>query len=191
MGAGKILCPFFMVTIKVVFECIFWTSLFYFEDMRIYHITSPASAISILESGKFRPTSDNPLNFDSGLNSFRFSAVYQGGQNIRSGARLVMEWAGPVVVGPAGAFQMAPGTLYDQYPWRCFIPNQTIGNMLRIVAIRFDQDEIEDMISIPVWHKLLPEKYRKVLYGKARLTLMLKIRREYRNQNRILHVIHN
>ncbi|RFP29116.1 hypothetical protein D0T24_30780 [Duganella sp. BJB480] len=61
--------------------------------------------------------------------------------------------------------------------------------MLRMIAIRFDKKTIEQMIPIPGWHKHIPEALRQRLYRRAKLDLLMSIRKKYRNQNLPLTIV--
>jgi len=151
--------------------------------MRLYHFTSASQAQAIMESGKFNPASQHPLNNDNGLNCFAFRSGYRLGQCFEgTGAKLIMEWTGPIVTTNQNASPpLAPDVLHDQHPWRCFVRGGSKTGLLFMTAIRFDKETIDAMVPTPNWHKHLPQFLQRPLYSRARLELLKAIRRKYRN----------
>lgn len=161
------------------------------RSLRLYHITSPENAMSIMNSGKFYPVSNHPLNNDNGLNCFSFKQGYRLGQCFENtGAKLIMEWTGEVsATSPNTSPPLSVDILHDQFPWRCFIRGGSNKRHLRIVAIRFEKGKIDDMIRKPLWHKVLPQKLRASLYRRAKLSEIIALRRKYRNGSQLLEII--
>jgi hypothetical protein len=159
--------------------------------MRLYHITSPESAMAVMDSGKFYPASTYRLNNDNGLNCFSFKPGYRLGQRFEGeGAKIILEWTGPVAITHQDTSPpLLTDILHDQFPWRCFVRGGSNPNHLRMVAIRFDNRIVDDMIHVPRWHKILPEMLRSSLYRRAKLMQLRDIRTNYRNGNRTLEVI--
>jgi hypothetical protein len=105
--------------------------------VRVFHITSPAGAVAIVDRGIFYPVSNHLLNNDNGLNCFGYRAGYRMGQHFEGeGARLILEWSGPVAVThPDTSPPLPPNVLHDQHPWRCFVRGGSTPSFLRIVAV--------------------------------------------------------
>ena len=119
--------------------------------VRIFHITSLARAVAIVESSNFFPVSKHPLNNDNGLNYFCYKPGYRMGQSFEGeGARLVLDWSGPVVVThPDTSAPLPTDILHDQHPWRCFIREGTTAQFIRIIGIHFAKDEIDSVLDSP------------------------------------------
>lgn len=159
--------------------------------MRLYHFTSASNAKAIMDSGKFKPASLHPLNNDNGLNCFAFRSGYRLGQCFEgTGARLVMEWNGPVETTNQNVSPpLAPDVLHDQHPWRCFVRGGSKTGTLFMTAIRFDKETVDAMVPIPGWHEHLPQCLQRSLYRRARLRLLKALRLKYRNVRLPLEVL--
>ncbi|WP_288410649.1 hypothetical protein [uncultured Herbaspirillum sp.] len=159
--------------------------------VRLYHITSPENALSILDSGKFHPVSTHPLNNDNGLNCFSFKPGYRLGQCFTdTGAKVVMEWSGKVfTTHPDESPPLPVDILHDQFPWRCFIRGGSNSAYLRIVAVRFDKGKIDNLIYVPQWYKALPKPLRVVLYRRKKLLKLRSIRQKYQHGRQHLEVL--
>ncbi|WP_227107774.1 hypothetical protein [Chromobacterium rhizoryzae] len=159
--------------------------------MRIFHVTSSASAVAIIKRGIFYPASDHPLNNDNGLNCFRYRSGYQMRQNfVGEGARLILEWSGPVVIThPDVSPPLPTDVLHDQYPWRCFIRGGTKFQFLRVLGIHFAKGEIDSVLDFPSWHQFLPAALKNALARRVRLRFLHSLRNKYRNNSLFLVVI--
>jgi hypothetical protein len=158
--------------------------------MRVFHITSPERAVSIVKSGTFYPLSTAPLNNDNGFNCFSNSRSYCNRQYFEAkGARLICEWSGPMTT--TNQNTMPPlqiDVLHDQLPWRCFIRAGSNPQFLRVVDIFFDEGEINTLLHEPAWHRWLPCSIRKSLKRRAKLDFLRELREAYRNKLLFLKV---
>lgn len=159
--------------------------------MRIFHITSPASAVAIVERGTFYPVSNHPLNNDNGLNCFCYKPGYWMGQYFEGeGARLILEWFGPVAVThPDTSPPLPTDVLHDQHPWRCFIRGGTKAQFLRVISIHFAKGTIDSILNLPSWHRFLPAAIQNNLARRARLSFLRVLRDKYRNSPLFLAVV--
>jgi hypothetical protein len=158
--------------------------------VRVFHITSPARALAIVENGIFHPASTNRLNNDNGLNCFDDQPGYQMGQRFEGkGARLLLEWRGPVVVTPLNASPpLAPNLLHNQHPWRCFIRGGTNKQYLRVIGIQFSKDALSSIFETPAWHRFLPAAMRDGLNRRMKLNFFRALRNKYRSNHLYLGV---
>lgn len=159
--------------------------------MRIFHITSPASVVAIVESGTFYPVSDHPLNNDNGLNCFCYKRGYRMGQHFEGvGARLILEWSGPVAMTHPGTSPPLPtDMLHDQHPWRCFIRGGTNDQFLRVIGIHFADGAIDSILDLPLWHRFLPAALQDNLSRRAKLRFLQLLRARYRSSQLFLRVV--
>lgn len=158
--------------------------------VRIFHITSPTCALAIVESGIFYPASTHRLNNDNGLNCFDARPGYRMGQCFEGvGARLVLEWNGPVVAThPNTSPPLTPDLLHIQHPWRCFIRGGTNKQLLRVVGIQFSEDALGAVLEAPDWHSFLPTCMRDRLNRRTKLNFFRSLRNRYRNNRLYLQV---
>ena len=152
--------------------------------MRIYHLTSPARALAIVNSGIFYPASRHPLNNDNGLNCFSYRPGYRIGQCFGGeGARVILEWSGPVAVThPDTSPPLQPNVLHDQHPWRCFVRGGSSSGFLRIVAVYFEKGALDSLVAIPFWHRYLPKLLANALYRRCKLNFLLAFRAKFRTK---------
>ncbi|MEI7252142.1 hypothetical protein [Pectobacterium versatile] len=115
--------------------------------MKLYHVTSPSSLLSIVNSGVYRCST---VNGDRGLNCFntdkpRSTNVEQvfGGY----GAMLIIECDDSVVI--------------DEMPWRCHVPAGTNSHLVRIVDICITEWAYLDDMGESWWTKFLPDRMRE------------------------------
>lgn len=159
--------------------------------LRVYHITSIASAVAIIESGTFHPASKNPLNNDNGLNCFLYKPGYWMGQIFEGeGARLILEWTGQMVeTHPDTSPPLPPDVLHDQHPWRCFIRGGTKTHFVRVIGVRAAKSEVDSFLEPPSWHQLLPTSMRKKFARRAKLDFLHSLRDKYRSCSLYLSVV--
>lgn len=115
---------------------------------KIIHITSLENAIKIVNSEKCIPISNDPLNFDSCLNCF---CTKMKGQNFENtGTKIVFKWYGKVkkIDHNNTSVPYEKNILYNQEPWRCFIPTGSSKDLLQVVNIIPNQkSEDENLIN--------------------------------------------
>jgi hypothetical protein len=155
--------------------------------MRLFHITSPSDALSIVECGVFYPVSEHRLNNDNGLNCFDSRPNYWNNRCEGYGARLLLEWTGPVEVTHRDTPPpLKTEVLHDQHPWRCFIRGGTSARYLRVVGIRLSPREVNSLVLVPGWHQWLPARMKKRLFRKYKLAFFRRLRNRLRTHQ--LHV---
>lgn len=159
--------------------------------VHIFHITSIARAVAIIESGTFHPASKHPLNNDNGLNCFCYKPGYRMGQCFEGeGAWLILEWSGQVVVThPNTSPPLLTDVLHDQHPWRCFIRGGTKAQFVRVVGVRFAKSEVNSFLEPPSWHQLLPGSIRNKFARRAKLDFLRSLRDNYRSSSLHLSVV--
>ena len=112
--------------------------------IKIFHITSLENAIKIANKMTYNAASSNPLNFDSCLNCF---CTKKKGQNFKNeGATIYFEWYGNVVKIKHNntSTPYKKNILYNQEPWRCFIPVGTKSKCKLLKVIDIIPDDIKD-----------------------------------------------
>jgi hypothetical protein len=157
--------------------------------MRIFHITSPSDALSIVECGVFYPFSENRLNNDNGLNCFDSRPNYWNNLCEGYGARLILEWTGPVEVTHRDTRPpLKTDVLHNQHPWRCFIRGGTGARYLRVVGIRFSPGEVNALVPVTSWYRWLPEWLKKRIFRKFKLAFYRDLRNRLRTNKLHLRV---
>ncbi len=160
--------------------------------MYIYHITNLTSALNIIKSKQFIPFSRNIYNGDSCLNCFcSIKQGYNYGQEFQNqGVVLVFKWSGKVQqISMNESTPFKNNILYNQKPWRCFIPTNTKGKNLKIVKIYFDKYYLNDKFDLPMWTKFLPKKYLKQYVRKLKLEFILNLRQEIKKDNSYIEIL--
>ncbi|WP_212768461.1 hypothetical protein [Pectobacterium versatile] len=115
--------------------------------MKLYHVTSPSSLLSIVKSGVYRCST---VNGDQGLNCFNTDKLRS--TNIEQvfggyGAMLIIECDNSVVI--------------DDMPWRCHVPAGTDSHLVRIVDVCITEWAYLDDMGESWWTKLLPDRMRE------------------------------
>lgn len=152
--------------------------------IRLFHITSPESALSILEKEIFYPVSNHDHNHDNGLNCFPYHRYgYLMGQCYEGfGAKLILEWRGETTITSKNASDpLPPNILHDQHNWRCFIRGGTDKKYLRIIGIRFFVN-IDHLLEKPRFYSLLPLSVKSGLIRKKRLKFLRDLRKKYQKK---------
>lgn len=159
--------------------------------MRLYHITSPGAAVSIVRTGRFYAAGTTPLNNDNGLNCLAFRVGYRLDQHFEGvGANVILEWTGPTSVTSQDAYPpLAVDVLHDQFPWRCFIRGGSNATYLRVVRIKFAKGEVDTLLELPSWYGYLPQKIKRSLIRRDKLGLLRWLRSRYIAQPLMLTVI--
>jgi hypothetical protein len=111
--------------------------------MIFYHVCSPESVLSILESGQFYPSNVLPQGGDSCLSGYIRGRSYYDQIHVGNGAALYIDWQGPVeellgedeVVGKY-VFPLAPDTLFQHRGFRACIPMGTDPENIAITVIQ-------------------------------------------------------
>lgn len=158
--------------------------------MRLFHITSPLSAIKIVKQGRFNPLSsagDNGLNcFCGDKTLYNMKQCFEG-----EGARLILEWSGAVEnTNPyTSSSPLQIDILHIQLPWRCFIPSGTNEKYIRVIGIYFSKDELNSVIESPSWYKYLPAAVETRLIRRNKLILIRELRQRYRKSDLFLKII--
>lgn len=148
----------------------------------IYHVTSPASAVSIVLNGTFYPVSSSPLNLDSGLNCFSKLGKYKRSQCFSGdGAEIHFIWSGnSCVLSTQTAPPLPTGLLIDQAPWRLHIRGPVGPTDLRVFCVRF-RSSYEDCLELPSWLWLMPALLRRKIIRRFKLQFLRSLRRFYRD----------
>lgn len=161
--------------------------------IRIFHITSIEAAESILAKRQFFAVCRSPYNFDSGLNCFGYQGQFRLGQYYEgTGARLILDWSGPVEVYDEKTHKQVPigkSVLFDMRPWKYLIPVGASKEYLRVVGVRFEKDAIDNYLPIPRWLHILPVSYQIRFRRKQKLEYLRAIRRYFRNSPLNLNVV--
>ncbi|MEE3649454.1 MULTISPECIES: hypothetical protein [unclassified Brenneria] len=114
--------------------------------MRLYHVTSPSSALSIVESGIY---SCSTVSGDQGLNCFDSPTLRKTNEEQIFGG-----------YGAMLTLECDPSVVIDEMPWRCYIPAGTDRQLIRIIDIRITEWAYIDDIGESWWTKFLPNKMR-------------------------------
>jgi len=140
------------------------------------HYTDLASALRIIEEGKFRPRYSDPRAGDSCLNAFMDGRPANTDQCFeREGAILRFGWSGPVHIG--GKFPLKADVLHDFLPWRVAVPLGTRRH-LTVVGLDASGKAWEDYFDNAPWYCItasLQRGYRlqKMKAEKARIADMI------------------
>lgn len=121
--------------------------------IKLSHITSLHSAVSIIRTGRFNPVSQDPLCADAGINSFIDGREANLDQHFEEvGARLILNWHGPVQL--PGNFPLQTDVLYDYGPWRAFIP---VGSQryLNVASLECSPGGWADLETVSSWTRSL------------------------------------
>ena len=164
--------------------------------MRIYHITNLNSALNIIEKKEFIPVSTDVYNADACLNCFcSMKQGYNYGQRFQGkGVVLVLDWSGEIQQINMNAFPpFNNNILYNQQPWRCFIPTNTRGNNLKVINIYFDKYHLNsylyEKLDLSLWSKLLPKKYRNKYVKKMKLKFIFDLRQKIMQNDCYLDIL--
>ncbi|MBF8643704.1 MULTISPECIES: hypothetical protein [Pseudomonas] len=117
-----------------------------YPTIMLFHVTSIERARSIIASQQFKPADHAPHLSDSGLNAGIVGELLASQQYEHYGAKLIMEWSGPVINGAISdnPFPLPIDTLYNALPWRVVV-SQGTTQYLRAVDIQCsDQALMED-----------------------------------------------
>lgn len=157
--------------------------------MRVYHITSPGAAVSIVRSGIFNPSTNFLEDQDNGLNCLPYHVGYLSQGFGGTGAKVILEWTGPISVTPETTYPpLAMNVLHDQLPWRCFIRGGSNPAFLRVVRIKFDKGGVDTLIQVPSWYAYLPRNIKRPLIRRHKLALLRWLRSRYSAQPLMLTV---
>lgn len=158
--------------------------------MRIYHQTAPEVALAIAFTGQFWA---GPILGDSGLNAILINdprGKFHYNIADSTGATIAFDWNGPVLFDKiSGDYQ--PEHLYDEFPFRAFIPVGTSKN-LKLSTIELSSSQTwgqaldsSGWLSSSMWDRLrdgffLKDTWRKkvLLNLESELQRIIKIGRE-------------